>query len=342
VPWSIAGFVIALSCCWPALAQMLAVPCFLASALILGMPHGATDLYLPSVVRAPGRASLRWAGFLAGYVGLVAVAVLVRQFSPWIFFWSFLALTAFHWGTGDFTAIRSRRTAWLACGLSRGALVVSCIVCFGVLETAELVRFLTGAQIQVQQWRGVALPSFSVALALHALALLWSARRISLSVSVSLSETVLIVLLFATAPLYLALSVYFMGFHAQRHLGRMLRMTGRGTDLRSWLRAHWELAAAGVGVILLGWCSLPYWGAKVSSGHDIVAPYVVLLGFLTLPHALLIAWLDCSGREQLTGELSGVAARVRCVETWKPSHSKGAMHRARIECKRGNIAVGLR
>jgi beta-carotene 15,15'-dioxygenase len=297
VPWSIAGVVIVLSWGWPALASVLAVPCFLASAVILGMPHGASDLFLPSLFWTKVHAGLRWPIFFVSYGAIVAVAVMVRQVAPWTFFWIFLALTAFHWGTGDFTGIRAQRLAWLTCGLSRGTLVIAGIVSFGASETADLIRFLTGATIVVQNWRAAAGPLFGFALILHLLAILWSARRTHLSGRVSLIETALIALLFVSAPLYLALAVYFMTFHAQRHLGRMLRMSARRTDFMGWVRVHRDLAAAGFGIVLLAWYSLSYWGAVVPTGNDVIAAYVVLLGFLTLPHALFIAWLDCCGQK---------------------------------------------
>ena len=82
-------------------ASSLAAPwIFLSSAVILGVPHGACDPWIPGwVLQRPTR-PLFLLIFFVVYLGLSAVYLVLWRISPLPSTLFFLGLTAWHWEIG--------------------------------------------------------------------------------------------------------------------------------------------------------------------------------------------------------------------------------------------------
>ncbi len=112
----------------------------------------------------------------------------------------------------------------------------------------------------------------------------------------------------AVAP---AVVCHWAGFHAWRHFLRLESLLHPADRLPLWRAVvdfHWRtlpltlLSLFGFGIIWRVWPVL-----LQGSGHRIVA-YLLLLSALTVPHALVIGWLD--GRERMKDE--GGETNVTC------------------------------
>ncbi|NBQ55573.1 MAG: hypothetical protein EBU36_02805, partial [Verrucomicrobia bacterium] len=89
---------------------------------------------------------------------------------------------------------------------------------------------------------------------------------------------------------------YFMAFHAWRHLFRLASIRDHLTTLQnsSWAKSVARLLLLSAPLTLATLVFLPWIPslAHASTKHNWVGPYLILLAVLTLPHAILVGWVD--------------------------------------------------
>lgn len=290
-----------------------------ASAVLLGLPHGAIDHLAYPRVRGEA-VTLRAMGVVVGiYAALGAVYAVGWLVAPAAAFAVFILLTWGHWGQGDLYALRAfcradyldtPLTRWLAVVVRGGLPMLVPLLAFPEwyrrVADALVSLFSLGA-VDTLAWAfradtrlvlGVAYAT--VVLAYLALAFVRTADR---SVwAVDAGETALLVAYFAVVPPVLAVGVYFCVWHAYRHIARLALLE---RDSRTALRERrlWPALARFareatpltlVSLVLLGGVyllvpnpptTLPGW----------VALYLVLVAVLTLPHVVVVSVMD---REQ--------------------------------------------
>lgn len=276
--------------------QLAGVVLFLVSLVLLGMPHGAVDHWV--WFRAAGK-KMKPLGLILFVLTYVLVAAFF--FGLWLWFpvgcaIGLLGLTAYHWGEGDWIWESAKgwkppKSFWVWRGLIPMGIpfVVHPDMAIAVLESAVLVAantemagisaftwpttrwFLLGCLICVfliQWWQGGSNRPWR---------LLW--------------EDLGLIAVFVWLPPLMAIAIYFVGWHANRHVRWLARWmgppVGRASGVVDWRRFSWAAApftlpAVGA-VAVLAMMSPPEQGQAMAW----VGSYLVWLWALTWPHAVV-------------------------------------------------------
>lgn len=290
---------------------------FAASLVFLGLPHGAVDHLVPA--RLLGRKP--WPSPMLAVVLLYLVlsgAYLALWFaSPASAFILFIALTWFHWGGGDlYSLLAITRSRYLE---TQGLRLLTLLVRGGLPMLVPLLAFP-----EVYRSTAVSLvdlfdpgasaslePAFSptfrliagslfAALALGTLALGYRrvrSRADGLAWRHDAFETALLAAFFALVPPLLAVGLYFCLWHSARFVGRLMLLDGASPlqkgriipALRAFFRDAAPLTAAAL-VLLAGlYLAVPESPEGIPA---LLALYLVLISALTLPHVVIVLWMD--------------------------------------------------
>jgi len=287
-----------------------------ASAVVLGLPHGAVDhLALDRVrSRSPTPRSVGRVGLLYLLVGGAYAACWFL--APTAAFVLFVALTWVHWGQGDLHALvrlggashlRTRGQRALTVAVRGGLPMLVPLVAFpgryravgqalvGLFGPGSLggVGWLFAPSTRLAVGAGFALLTAGT-LALHA-------RRAADPGDwvLDAGETLLLWLFFLLVPPVLAVGWYFCLWHALRHVGRLALVDDgaatalAGGDLSLALgrvaRDAAPLTAASL-LLLGGWYLLV--PASPTDVPGLVAVYLVLVAVLTAPHVVVVTLMD--------------------------------------------------
>jgi Brp/Blh family beta-carotene 15,15'-monooxygenase len=293
---------------------------FVASVLLFGLPHGAVDHLTPA--RTVG--TDRWRSVaLVGLLYLVAGGL----YLAWWFLapvWAavfFVLLTWAHWGQGDVYALLafvdaehlpSRPERGLAL-VVRGGLPMVAPLAFHPAE----YRRVAGAFVALFDGSPGALAPFFTptarlvaggglaALTLLALALgAWrvhdgAARRPWL---VDAGELALLWVFFATLTPVLAVGLYFTLWHALRHIARLLLVdptsrpalaTGDAADALGRFACDAAPLTAVSLLLFVGLALVVPDSPSLAGDLDgLLALYLVGIAVLTLPHVVVVTWMD--------------------------------------------------
>lgn len=293
-----------------------------ASALVLGVPHGAVDhLVLPRARDEPitGR-SLAFVGLVYLLVG--SVYAVLWFLAPAAAFVLFILVTLLHWGQGDvYALVKLYGADHLSTTSLRGATAIvrgSLPMLIPLIAFPEEYRFVAGTLIGLFDPGAVDViaPAFEptirlgVAVGFGVVVVgtlgvgYLRARRID-SVrawGIDAGETLLLVAFFGLVPPILAIGLYFPLWHSLRHILRTMlvddravaALTGRSA-LGAFRRFGRDAAPLTAGAFLvLGGIALavPRTPATIP---DAVGLYLVFIAVLTLPHVVIVSLLD---REQ--------------------------------------------
>lgn len=296
-----------------------------ASGVVFGLPHGAVDHLVGARVGAttPGRSAAAVTAVYAvcglGYLVLWYVAPIPAAVL-------FIAITWIHWGQGDVYLLDAITGGAYPRSLPhrvltlvvRGSLpmalplvaapeqyrrvVTDLVALFGADATAIAVAFTPRARMLLAS--AVAAGTLlTLARGLLTRRPSESARRYRVAVDrgvvVDLVETTLLWGYFLVVPPILAVGLYFCLYHSVRHVVRVLALDDRGAaalrslDLSASLARFSRDAAplTGVSLVLLATLALfvPRSPGGIAEG---VALYLVLIAVLTLPHVVVVSWLD--------------------------------------------------
>lgn len=293
-----------------------------ASAVLLGLPHGAVDHLAVSRVRGQ-RATPRAMLAVAGLYAVLGGAYLALWFlAPVAAFLLFIGITWAHWGQGDVYALVAladadhlrTRTQRVATAAVRGGLpmlvpLLSYPGQYRRVATALTGRFGAGFGLDplfATQTR-LALGAGFALLTLGTLAVglrrsrprsegEGTARR---AWGVDAGETLLLWGFFLAVPPILAVGVYFCLWHSVRHIARLvlldpqavdgLRRARIGPALRGFARDAAPLTA--VSLLFLGglYALVPVRPGDLGGA---VGLYLVLIAVLTLPHVVVVSVMD--------------------------------------------------
>lgn len=270
-----------------------AAPVVLVAGLLLGLPHGAVDHLVPGF-------RLGWrlrvlAGFAAGYAVLAAAGWLAFRAAPGAALLAFVAVSVWHFGSGEtaFADLRAGRPVRrrVPAAVVVGALVLLVPLARGAGETAALVATVVpGSDGRLPpELTAVALGVVLPATAVLAGTLLGARRWLDAAELGVLTALVLVV------PPLAAFGIWFGCWHAVRHVARVVAedpgnradlVAGRlGRPLRRFAGQAALPTAAVLVVLALLWSSAGGWRAFVATD-------VPVLAALTLPHVLVVGWLD--------------------------------------------------
>jgi Brp/Blh family beta-carotene 15,15'-monooxygenase len=287
----------------------------LVTLVLFGLPHGAADHH--SVARAldidlTPRFLL---AFCVAYLTLAGGYTLVWFLAPVLAFLFFLGLTWFHWGQGDVYSMATLADAAYLRDSAVGAL--SIVVRGGLPMLVPLLFFPDRYRAVAQTVVGLFAPGMGrvsvlftddarllLGAALGAVTVLTLALGARYATSrrpwlADAGETVLLWAYFAVVPPVLAIGVYFAVWHSLRHISRLVELDqialaalDRGSVRRTVARFIGDTLPATAGALLLfGGLTLAVPGS-ITSLADIGGVYLVLLAVLTLPHVVVVSWLD--------------------------------------------------
>lgn len=285
----------------------------LASVLVLGLPHGAVDwAALPRAVT--GRLAPRWVGvvlvvYLVAGGAYAAAWVAVPAASAAVF----VALTWAHWGQGDLYALTavvgvdhldSAPARALTVAVRGGLPMLVPLLAFPDRYRAVVASWVRAFGGTVPPWPitpqvrlglGLAFGLVTVA----ALARGWLRATDRRAWAVDAGETGLLWAYFLVVPPVLAVGVYFCCWHSARHVARVLALDGATTEAPSTVgtgpglrRFAWEAAVPTAGALVVAgalWLLAPSPRATVAG---IAGVYLVAIAVLTLPHVVVVTWLD--------------------------------------------------
>ncbi|MEI6251507.1 MAG: Brp/Blh family beta-carotene 15,15'-dioxygenase [Mycobacteriaceae bacterium] len=263
---------------------------------LLGVPHGAADQVVAA--RLSGGRPMVLIGVV--YVCVAAAAWALMQWAGLIAVVMVVALSVLHFGLGELEVCR-QLTGWrpgrvpsLAIAIAgSGALVLPLARSGDQLKgvaaaiSPGLAPLLGGQPVQI----GLVVIWLAAALVAVIASLRSGHPRVA-------SDIVLVGALGALAPPLIAFAVWFGGWHAIRHCARMLTvepgcaaLVSTGRDQAAVLRlirlAALPSIAAVAAVVALGWLTVTAPDPTVA-----VAEILRLLLALTVPHMMVVWWLD--------------------------------------------------
>lgn len=283
---------------------------FLISALLLGMPHGAVDLWL--VTRGTGgrgRATLTRRGL--AYLSILGAATALAILAPTWALAGFAVVTAMHFGfadqrdavivggrlCGDDHAGLSMAWSDYLAGFGRGTALLAMAFVIQYEASAAVVvearRLLGGAPNAIG---GVG--PLLAAVALAGGALLWtlgtfaSSRPTRIAVlALGSVELIIFAALFLTVHTVFAVGLYFLLWHSYRHLLTLAEAgLGRGEGLvKTLARLHWlslpllipTLGALAVAARMMG----------LHTPRELMVLLLVSFVVLTPAHHALVEWV---------------------------------------------------
>ena len=274
---------------FPHQAALAAPLFFLASAVFLGVPHGACDPWVPGWVRQkPSRVPFLF-GFFFIYLSLSFLYLLVWKVAPFGATVFFLFLTAWHWGTADASLLFPPGLRWLSFGLGRGFWIMLAPFAFHTPEAWRVVQLMApdaGAPPSHLLFQGSLLIPLILTLASRPGWTEWG-------------ETLLLLLLLGLTPPLVGVGTYFVTFHAWRHLLRLADLRDHlatHADALPWLRSLgrllWFATPLTIATLLLLPLLPRFLGPIPQTQEQWVGSYLILLAVLTLPHAILVGWID--------------------------------------------------
>ncbi len=278
----------------------------LFSALLFGLPHGAYDFWILFDTTRSARQSFRGlVGLLGTYLLLASAVVGVWYFLPGAVLIGFLALSAWHFGSGDAVWETVSTGYWFVNSLGRGLLVMSAPLAFYPNESGSVLGKLDANSAEIllsfapyTLAFGILLISFN-----NFAALLRDSRLLIASRLLILLESAFLLSFFwLTTPL-LAVTIYLMGVHSWRHLLRLeiYEQNEKAFELRNLRQivGRFHRRALPITLVSLFGLGLIFWllQLRLSDFANYTTAYLVLLSALTLPHAALITWTELNRRK---------------------------------------------
>ncbi len=278
----------------------------LFSALLFGLPHGAYDFWiLFDSTRREHRSSGALFGLLTTYLLLASAVVLVWYFFPGIVLIGFLALTAWHFGSGDAVWESENQSDWLVNSLGRGLLVMSAPLAFYRNESGAVLAKLDADSAEIL----LTIAPYTLAIGIALIVFVnFSAVFCDSDLPVTsrlltLLETIFLLTFFwLTTPL-LSVTVYLIGVHSWRHLLRLeiYEQNENAFERKSLQQivGRFHRRALPVTLVSLIGLGLIFWllQLRISDFANYTSAYLVLLSALTLPHAALITRTELNRRK---------------------------------------------
>lgn len=277
---------------------------FVISLFVIGMPHGAVDLWITRRING----NLRWSQALIAFLGycfLMAVVFALLVALPKLTLLAFAVISALHFGIADVHSLRSEaatpsRRFELFAAIARGSLILSLPFAFwpaASWQTVNQIQAIVGKSPTAydaaqSSWIASLVVAVALLLQVGVSWLRWS--RGDFAFRREVVETAVLVLSFATLHPLFAMGLYVLAWHSWRHMLPLSRFfngdepaRGFAEVARSILKMHVFalplLIPTWVIFLGLAWWRLPTWDAA-SIAAMTIAFYVVV----TLPHHLLV------------------------------------------------------
>ncbi len=287
-------------------SEILGAWLLLFSALLFGLPHGAYDFWILFDTTRRARRSFRGLiGLLGTYLLLASAVVGIWYFLPGAVLIGFLALTAWHFGSGDAVWEAASTGDWFVNSLGRGLLVMSAPLAFYPHESGSVLEKLDASSAEILlSFAPYALAFGILLILLNNFAALWhnSGLMIASRLLILLESIFLLSFFWLTTPL-LAVTIYLIGVHSWRHLLRLeIYEQNEKAFKRRNLRqivGRFHRRALPITLVSLFGLGFIFWllQLRLADFANYTTAYLVLLSALTLPHAALITWTELNCRK---------------------------------------------
>jgi Brp/Blh family beta-carotene 15,15'-monooxygenase len=265
----------------------------LVAGLLLGLPHGAVDHLVPGY-RFHWRL-IRLGVFAAGYAAVAMLGYLLFHAAPGLALGIFVLLSAWHFGSGE-TAVNDLRAGRPVsrrplAALTLGGIVLLLPLARGSAEAAGIIQAVVPDSSGTVPAALTTTALVVVPLAALVLALAAAVRRRWLEAA----EVAALLALALVVPPVAAFGIYFGCWHAVRHTARVVaedpanRWDLTAGRLARPVRRFAVAAALPTTAVLV---VLAVLGSAADGWRGFVATDLPLLAALTLPHALVVTWLD--------------------------------------------------
>jgi Brp/Blh family beta-carotene 15,15'-monooxygenase len=273
--------------------QIRYVP-LLASLLVLGLPHGAVDHLVPGWSRGRRLSGRELTLLVGAYLAVTAAGMTLWLLAPVAALGVFFAVAAAHWGASEliwFPAARRPVAFAAARGLVPIALpALAFPTAFSRATTALLSPFLTHPPV-IAPTGPIRVAGFA-ALALICLAGSGQGTRERL-------ELAGLATFFALVEPVFAVGLYFIAWHSWRHIARLATLepvAAAAIEAGRPARAVARVLRAALPCTALALVGLAGFGAVLavdtSSAQQVTAVALAMIAALTVPHAVIVAWLD--------------------------------------------------
>jgi beta-carotene 15,15'-dioxygenase len=274
---------------------------WIVSLFLWGLPHGAADHFLLARL-VSGRSSLPVVLYSA--LSYLAVAVLVFIFWSWQPVWAFtgfILLTLVHWGAGDLwwswtrdSSLFPDRGSKIFFLLWRGALPMLVPLVVAPESYRLTAEAATGFWPHGHDWMWLESSTSRIIAGFVVLALgigyWWRSPR-NAGNHRNHQEDLSLLLFFIVVPTLPALGLYFTFWHGWRHVLRLQGKVNGGKDQClgvSFWKDTWLTTAISLALLVVMAFSL---SLKVSF-LALLGLYLVLIACLTVPHTLVVTWMD--------------------------------------------------
>ena len=263
-------------------------------ALVVGIPHGAVD-NLTFTRQLTRRERLLGA---TAYIAVAAASALAIIQWPGIAFVAVIAMTVWHFGTGDVEATRELQDLSPVTGFVRigYALALGSAPVLLPLTSPAAIATLTAIEPQLATLMSeqVIVGTRIVVLTLVVLCLLWLIQRGDLRGAVELFA--LAALGFVASPL-VAFAVYFGFWHALRHTARLAQVTYGTINWRSLALVSKGGLPSVVGFLAIVVLAVAFVDPSLAMGPALWFGLAIVWG-LTVPHMIMVARFDARMRSQ--------------------------------------------
>jgi beta-carotene 15,15'-dioxygenase len=270
--------------------------------LFFGLPHGACDHLVAS--KLTGRRTTGDAlGFLLFYLGAAAAVFVFWMADATLALLFFLALTAWHWGSADAAHYRVEGLApFFVASVARGTLVISAPVAFHPEQSLSAFAGILSVFEPAPAWNAEQVATLAVACLIVSVtaeaSVIFSnlVRRRALSALRGAVDILLLISLFALVSPVAAVGVYFVFWHAWRHVLRVSELleeegSRRETGLASSIVGY-HAKALPLTLLSLAFMLVLTLVSSLQDPQQLLGIYIILISALTVPHAALISIWD--------------------------------------------------
>ena len=289
---------------------------FALSLIFFGLPHGAVDHLVPGRLLGGGVSVGSIIVVALLYLVLAVVYFVFWTFSPVAAFVFFIALTWFHWGQGDLYSTVTFLGALdpvppilkFLNVLVRGGLPMLVPLLAFPEVYRNVAKSIVGLFSDAAGWDWVFGSYFRSAagitfLVLVLITLAWgyvvSSSQDKTAWALDAAEIWLLAAYFVVVPPVFALGMYFCLWHAPRHIARLMLLNRSSFStlqkgvfrpaLKNFVRDAAPLTAVAL-LLLVGLYFFVPGSAAGASG--LLALYLVLISMLTLPHVVIVGFMD--------------------------------------------------
>lgn len=255
--------------------------------ILLGIPHGATDHILFRHINKDFGKGFFYR-FLARYLLLMGLFLLVWWILPAMALLLFLAISAYHFGQSHWNELVLKQWQKYLLYTFWGGFLLTSLLLINHVETMPIVSSMIDLEISLSdQLAFVIITSFfvftvSLLLYLHHSGLLTSSILIK-----EFLMLILLVWLFASQPLLVGFSVYFVLWHSTLSVADQIQYFKKhrpNYTLKDFLRQSIPFSL----IAFCGLGALAYFSPYAPASEEWIGQFFILISVVTLPHSLLM------------------------------------------------------